>query len=185
MSDENYLNFDDSDVFLANDPMLSSTGQAIEPLTPLPPEYLTELPDNTSSDILDISHVISYSTTHPVFGTPSTSNNNNISSLYCLKSPEVGSPYFSPSPAPSPAMCESFQINPRIVNVTSINQYSDGDTNYLINYGDGEGFAPAPEMDTDNIPGKHSFIYTGLAGARVNLSHWNFLVICFLITIQG
>ena len=165
-AERNYLNYDDSDVWLTDDPMLSSTSyeqksQDMEPLTPVPPEYLTQLPDTNSSEILDISSVETYSPLTAVFGTPSTSHNNN-NSLFCLKSPDVGSPYFSPSPAPSPAV---FETTPRVINITSMEQYSDGDTNYVLNYGDGEDFPPAIEMDTDNIPGKHSIINTGLVSA--------------------
>jgi hypothetical protein len=162
MSDKiDYLNLDDSDVLLANDPLLSSTGygqdsEDIEPLTPLPAKYLTQLPDTNSSDILDISSLNSYLPISAVFGTPSTSHNNNTTSLYSLNSPKVSSPYFSPSPAPSPAMYESYKTTPSVINMTSINQYSDGDTTYLINYG--EDINPVHEMDTDNIPGKHSII---------------------------
>lgn len=162
MSDKiDYLNLDDSDVLLANDPLLSSTGygqdsEDIEPLTPLPAKYLTQLPDTNSSDILDISSLNSYLPISAVFGTPSTSHNNNTTSLYSLNSPKVSSPYFSPSPAPSPAMYESYKTTPSVINMTSINQYSDGDTTYLIN--NGEDINPVHEMDTDNIPGKHSII---------------------------
>ena len=150
--------------------MLSSTGyedniQDIEALTPLPTEYLTQLPDTNSSDILDISSVDSYPSLTAVLGTPSTSHNNNNSSLFCVKSPAVRSPYFSPSPAPSPAILDSFQTTPRVTNITSINQYSDGDNNYQLSYGASEDFHPADQMDTDNIPGKLSNINTGLVSA--------------------